>query len=120
MLCSRQLQAHARSAEGWTEAMVSRINFNMYRDGARNHHRQQASIEQATNVVRIGAQRTARNSRARNHPVAIDTPAGMSPAQMMEADSVRLVAIGYLRTQRGGRIWWDDFHKRVHRLGRIT
>lgn len=109
----QQLREHARSLTGWTRPMIAAINFNMYRDGARDHARRQASIEQATNVVRINTQRQANSRRERSHPVQVDTPAGMSPQQMIEADSPRLVAIGLLRTRRGGRIWYDDFHKRA-------
>jgi len=110
----QQLREHVRGLEGWRAPEVRGINFNMYVSGARNHIRQQQAIESATNVVRIGAQRAARGRRERTHVVQVDTPAGMSPQQMVETDSARLIAIGLLRTQRGGRIWYDDFHKRCY------
>lgn len=107
-----QLREHVRGLEGWSRPEVRGVNFNMYVSGARNYFRQQEQIESATNVVRLGTQRAARGRRERTHAVAVDTPVGMSPQQMVETDSARLIAIGLLRTQRGGRIWYDDFHKR--------
>lgn len=109
----QQLREHVRTLEGWSRTEQRGINFNMYRDGARDFLRRQHAIEQATNVVRINTQRAANSRRERRHPVEVDTSDGMSPQQMVEADSPRLVAIGLLRTQRGGRIWFDAFHKRV-------
>ena len=108
-----QLREHARTLEGWTPTEVRALSFNMYVSGARAHIRQQQQIDSAANVVRMNTQRVARSRRERQHPVAVDPGHGMSPAQMADSDSVRLVAIGALRTQREGRIWFDAFHKRV-------
>lgn len=108
----QQLREHARTLEGWTPADVRSLNFNMYREGVRNYQRQQDAIESATNVVRIGTQRQARTRRERVHAVQVDQGHGMSASQMVETDSPRLVAVGLLRMQREGRIWFDAFHKR--------
>lgn len=111
----QHLREHARTVDGWRNVEIRAINFRLYVAGAREARRREQAIEQATNVVRLGVQRGARRARERNHSVSGEVPVseGMSPAQMVETESTRLIALGLLRTQRNGRIWYDTFHKRV-------
>lgn len=110
----QQLREHARGLEDWTERQVRAINFNLYRDGARQRRQREEEIDAAQNVVRMSAQRGARQRRARTHDVTGEINAsGMTIQQMLETDSPLLVAYAYLKQQRDGRIWFDEFSKRV-------
>lgn len=109
----QQLREHARTLTGdqaWSRAEINRISFRLYQQGAQEHRRRQAAIDEAANVVRMAAQM---GGRRRSSNASTSTTGTMDSADMTLADSPRLNALGLLAQHRQGRVWYDTFHKRA-------
>jgi len=107
-----QLRDHAEHhpdlERRWTPTRTFRvITFANYATAARMWHDEQAQAERTANVVSLAERRNANQQRVRG-PLA-----QLNPAQMILEPSLRMRGIGLLRLRRDGRIWYDDFYKRV-------
>lgn len=104
------LRGHARQA-GWDEVRLRSLNFRPYRqEYERRVEEERRRTAQARNVVR--GLRVVQGGRSRPSAPSGEETGDMPPAQMVESDSLFLIAVGTLMLRRRGRVWFDNFHKR--------
>lgn len=101
---------YARNA-GWEALRIRReLNFRPYaQEFTRRTDAARAQTAQARAALR--GMRVVAGGR-RDQPPPEDAQGAMAPAEMVESDSLFLIAVGTLLQRRRGRVWFDDFHKR--------
>lgn len=107
------VRQHALSA-GRSQTSVNRLSLSRYRDEARARRRREE--EQRRTVIQAAARFTeaaraeggGRRQR-RTYDEVREQSAAMTPDQMIDSDSLYLIAAGHLRKRRTGRIWFDSF-----------
>jgi hypothetical protein len=91
----------------WRPTRVQRISFQAYVQAARVWHEARQQAQRTSNVLSLADARNGRQQRPRG-PLA-----SLNPAEMITMSSPRMRGIGLLRSLRQGRIWYDEFYKRV-------
>jgi hypothetical protein len=106
-----RLQAVARAAN-WSEAAIrDHLRFRNVEMQVANQRRAEIETDRSIRTIRAANLR-ATNARTSRTPPPPDAPGVLTPQQMIESDSPRLMAIGHLLTKRAGRLWHDAFYKR--------
>jgi hypothetical protein len=108
------IHAYAREREWDAERIRSTLNFRVFLDEARHRSRRERERTTQARAVARGMMviNGGRGRRASPQPPAEDITGDMSPGQMVESDSLFLIAVGTLLQRRRGRVWFDTFHKR--------
>ncbi len=117
---AQQLQTEAREYSDRQESRLARwnarefnaLNFTLYANAGTSQREaddalRQRMLEESNNVLEIGANGARR--RRRNTTINVETA-----DDMVETQSMLLVALGLLEQRRAGRVWYDSFHKRVY------
>lgn len=106
-----QLRDHAEHNPNadlrWRPSRAHRITFAAYVQAARIWHEERQQAERTANVVSLAERRNGRQQRRRG-PLA-----ELNPAEMVAMSSPRMRGIGLLRAERQGRVWYDEFYKKI-------